>query len=51
MTMLGSVASWPAARRALRQRHFRAMPPSMQASLDPVVEQPAASPPAGECHR
>ncbi len=51
MTRLGRVASAPAARRRARQRHSRAMPPSMQASLDPVVEQPVADPCSGACHR
>ncbi|SCD58815.1 hypothetical protein GA0115250_11462 [Streptomyces sp. BvitLS-983] len=41
----------PAASRALRHRHFSASPPSIAASLDPVVEQPIASPPDGLCHR
>ena len=36
---------------AARQRHFSASPPSMQASLDPVVEQPVACSACGEFHR
>ena len=51
ITRLGADASWPAVRRALRQRHSSAIPPSMHASLDPVVEHPAALPATGECHR
>jgi hypothetical protein len=42
MTMFGLAASCPAAWRRARQRHSSAIPPSMQASLDPVVEQPVA---------
>lgn len=33
------------------QRRLSAMPASMQASLDPVVEQPTASDGTGACHR
>ncbi len=42
MTRFGLAVSLPAARRCARQRHSIAMPPSMHASLDPVVEQPTA---------
>jgi hypothetical protein len=34
-----------------RQRHFRASPPSIAASLEPVVEQPVAPSPADAFHR
>ncbi len=51
MTRLGLVASSPAACCLTRQRHSRAMPPSMQASLEPVVEQPVAWLPPGAFHR
>ena len=51
MTRLGRLVSWPAAWRLARQRHSSAIPPSMQASLEPVVEQPVAPEPAGACHR
>jgi hypothetical protein len=59
MTRLGGPAGAPAAARAARHRHSRAIPPSMHASLDPVVEQPvdpawpASGAPdmAGACHR
>jgi hypothetical protein len=50
ITRFGREASRPAARRRCRQRHSSAIPPSMHASLDPVVEQPVASRP-GACHR
>ena len=38
-------------RRRLRQRHLSARPPSMHASLEPVVEQPMACSGSGACHR
>ena len=45
MTRFGfAAASAPAAFRRWRQRQSSARPPSMQASLDPVVEQPVAAP-------
>jgi hypothetical protein len=34
-----------------RQRHFMAMPPSIAASLEPVVEQPMVLAASGEFHR
>src|SRR5207244_11530011 len=43
MTRLGRSAGDPAAIRRRRQFHLSARPPSMQASLEPVVEQPVAS--------
>ncbi len=59
MTRFGLLFGAPAAARRARQRHSSAMPPSMQASLDPVVEQPvepgSADPECGTtdgaCHR
>ena len=51
MTMLGRSVALPAARIRSRHRHFRAIPPSMAASLEPVVEQPVASSWSGELHR
>ena len=50
MTRFGRLAGSPAARRRARQRHISAIPPSMHASLDPVVEQPTASA-CGAFHR
>ena len=41
--MLGLSVGFPAARRLARQRHLAAMPPSMQASDDPMAEQPTGS--------
>ena len=49
--MFGLAASSPAARRRACHRHSSAIPPSMQASLDPVVEQPVAWLPLGAFHR
>ena len=40
--MLGLSVGLPAAFWRSRQRHFSAMPPSMAASLEPVVEVPVA---------
>ena len=37
---MGRSLGLPSAWRRARQRHFIAMPPSMAASLEPVVEQP-----------
>ncbi len=51
MTMLGLSIGLPAARRASCQRRFRARPPSIAASLLPVVEQPGASSGSGACQR
>ena len=42
ITMFGRSVEAPAARRAARQRHLSAIPASIAASLDPVVEQPTA---------
>ena len=41
----------PASRIRARQRHFSAIPASIAASLDPVVEQPVASSWSGEFQR
>ena len=51
MTRFGLVSGAPAARRRSRHRQSSAIPPSMQASLDPVVEQPVGAACAGACHR
>src|SRR3954463_3125334 len=50
MTMLGLSGGVPAAFWGSRQRHFKAMPPSIAASLDPVVDVPVASSLSGEFH-
>ncbi len=42
MTRLGRSAGLPSARRRCCQRRFSARPPSIAASLEPVVEQPIA---------
>jgi hypothetical protein len=42
ITRFGLVAAAPAAVLRARQRHSSAIPPSMHASLDPVVEHPTA---------
>ncbi len=41
----------PAASRRCRQRHLSASPPSMHASLDPVVEQPVGCSLSSACQR
>src|SRR5262245_31493553 len=46
--MLGVSVGLLAFRRRSRQRHFKAIPASIAASLDPVVEVPVASSSAGE---
>jgi hypothetical protein len=51
MTRFGALAGFPSAVRRARQRHFSAIPPSMQASLEPVVEQPMTFVGSGACHR
>jgi hypothetical protein len=48
---LGLSVGLPASSLRLRQRHFIAIPPSMHASLEPVVEQPVALSCSGEFHR
>ena len=45
------MASLPADSRAARQRHFSAIPASIAASLEPVVEQPVADSDSGAFHR
>jgi hypothetical protein len=51
ITRFGLSAGLPAARRLRCQRRFSASPPSIAASLDPVVEHPVASPTSGACQR
>ena len=51
MTMFGVSAGLPSARRRFCQLRLRARPPSIAASLDPVVEQPTASPASGAFQR
>jgi hypothetical protein len=51
ITRLGRSAGSPATRRRCCQRRLRASPPSIAASLDPVVEQPVAASASGACHR
>ena len=48
MTMLGRSDALPSASRRLRQRFSSAMPPSMAASLEPMVDVPTASSFSGE---
>ena len=48
--MFGRSVGLPALRIRSRHRHFSAIPPSIAASLDPVVEQPVACSCAGEFH-
>ena len=50
MTMFGVSAGSPAARRRCCHRRLSARPPSIAASLEPVVEQPVASATSGACH-
>ena len=50
-TMLGLSVGFPAACRLARQRHLAAIPPSMQASEDPMAEQPTGSSVVGAFHR
>ena len=49
VTMFGRSAGWPAASRRCCQRRLSASPPSIAASLDPVVEQPVAASASGAC--
>ena len=49
MTRFGLSVGLPAAFMRSRQRHFSAMPPSIAASLEPVVEVPVTSPSADAC--
>ena len=48
---LGLSVGLPAASRRARQFHFIASPPSMTASLEPIVEAPTASPSSGALNR
>src|SRR5437016_1858144 len=51
-TRFGLSVGFPVALRRSRQRHFRARPESMAASLEPVVDVPVAlSLSSGEFHR
>ncbi len=51
MTMFGLSVGLPAARMRSRQRHLSAIPPSIAASLDPVVDVPVTSPSPCTCQR
>ena len=51
MTRFGLSAGSPAAARRRCQRRLSASPPSIAASLDPVVEQPVAASASGACQR
>ncbi|CAM5549242.1 hypothetical protein SPURM210S_03636 [Streptomyces purpurascens] len=50
ITRLGRAAGYRSALRRV-QRRFSAIPASMHASLDPVVEHPTAVSGSGACHR
>ena len=49
--MFGRSVGWPAASWRARQRHFIARPPSITASLEPIVDTPTASPSVGALKR
>ena len=51
ITRFGRSTGLPSARRRSIQRRFSASPPSIAASLEPVVEQPVASSASGACQR
>ena len=51
MTRFGLSAGFPSAARLCCQRRLRARPPSIAASLEPVVEQPVACSASGACQR
>jgi hypothetical protein len=51
MTTFGLSAGLPSALRLCCQRRLSASPPSIAASLEPVVEQPVAEVGAGACQR
>jgi hypothetical protein len=51
MTRFGASVGLPSAARRFCQRRLSARPPSIAASLDPVVEHPVASSAPGACHR
>ena len=48
---MGRSVGCPAAARRARQRHFSAMPASITASLEPIVDAPTASPSSGALNR
>ena len=50
-TMFGRSAGWPAAARFARQRHFAAIPPSMQASDEPIADAPTVLADSGAFQR
>ncbi len=50
MTRFGRSVGRPAASRRWRHRHFRASPPSITASLEPVVDVPVAFASSGAFH-
>ena len=49
--MLGRSVDLPSARRLARHRHFAAMPPSMQASDEPIAEAPTVLAASGAFQR
>ena len=49
--MLGLSVGLPSAFIRARQRHFAAIPPSMQASLEPMVEVPMLFAGSGAFHK
>jgi len=49
ITRFGRSADFPSASRRFCQRRLSASPPSIAASLDPVVEHPVASLASGAC--
>ena len=51
ITMFGVSVGLPSAARRFCQRRLSASPPSIAASLEPVVEQPVASSASGACQR
>src|ERR1017187_4485039 len=50
-TKFGRSTGFPSLRIFSRQRHFSARPPSMHASLDPMVEVPKVLSGSGACHK
>ncbi len=49
--MFGRFVGLPCARTFSRQRHLSAIPPSIHASLEPIVDVPIVVPGSGACHR
>ena len=49
ITRFGLSTGFPSARRRCIHRRFNASPPSIAASLEPVVEHPVASSASGAC--